>query len=175
MKQFRTPLLALFVCLVASHAGAQAPLPSIDDKVKGLEKLDGFFPLYWDSQAGTLWIEISRFDSELLYVTALSGGLGSNDIGLDRGQLGGEHVVSFRRVGPKVLMIEPNYSYRALSPNADERRAVEEAFAKSVLWGFTVGAETGGAAAAAGDLSRRALAQRREHGADEGVSQEHRD
>jgi len=144
MKQFRTPLLALFVCLVASHAAAQAPLPSIDDKVKGLEKLDGFFPLYWDSQAGTLWIEISRFDSELLYVTALSAGLGSNDIGLDRGQLGGEHVVSFRRVGPKVLMIEPNYSYRALSPNADERRAVEEAFAKSVLWGFTVGAETGG-------------------------------
>jgi len=143
MKQLRTPFLTLLVCLLASLASAQAP-PSIDEKTKGLQKLDGFFPLYWDAAAGTLWLEIPTFDTEILYVTALSAGLGSNDIGLDRGQLGGEHIVSFRRIGSKVLMIEPNYSYRALSTNADERRAVEEAFAKSVLWGFTVGAESGG-------------------------------
>ncbi len=91
-----------------------------------------------------MWLEIPRVDTEVLYVTALSSGLGSNDIGLDRGQLGGEHIVSFKRVGPKVLMIEPNYSYRAVSSSADERRAVEEAFAKSVLWGFAVAAESNG-------------------------------
>ena len=144
MKQLRISLAALVVCVCASAAFAQTPTPSIDEKTRGLQKLDGFFPLYWDSRAGTLFIEVPRFDTEILYVTALSAGLGSNDIGLDRGQLGGGHVVSFRRIGPKVLMIEPNYSYRALSTNADEQRAVEEAFAKSVLWGFTVAAETDG-------------------------------
>ncbi len=144
MNQLRVPLASLVLCLLAPLAAAQTPTPSIDDKARGLQKLDGFVPMYWDSRAGTLWLEIGRFDTEILYVTSLSAGLGSNDIGLDRGQLGGEHVVSFKRVGPKVLMVEPNYGYRALSSNPDERRAVEEAFARSVLWGFTIGAETDG-------------------------------
>lgn len=128
------------------EAAAQqaAPATSIEDKTKGLQKLDGFLPLYWDDRAGTLWIEIPRLNTEILYVTALSAGLGSNDIGLDRGQLGAEHIVSFQRVGPKVLIVEPNYGYRATTDNPDERRAVEEAFAKSILWGFTVAAESGG-------------------------------
>jgi hypothetical protein len=144
MTHPRYALLALVVCLLSPLASAQTAIPSIDDKTKGLQKLDGFVPLYWDSRGGTLWLEIGRFDTELLYVTALSAGLGSNDIGLDRGQLGAEHVVSFRRVGPKVLMVEPNYAFRALTDNPDERRAVREGFASSVLWGFTVGAETDG-------------------------------
>ena len=134
----------VLVLMVLTPAAAQSTVPSIAEKTQGLQKLEGFFPLYWDSRAGTLWLEIPRFDTEALYVTALSSGVGSNDIGLDRGQLGGEHVVSFKRVGTKVLMIEPNYSYRAVSDSADERRAVEEAFAKSVLWGFTVAAESDG-------------------------------
>ncbi len=155
MTQFRTPLVTFFVCVWAAVGAAQpttppAPAatpsatPSIDEKTRGLQKLDGFFPLYWDARAGTLWIEVPKLDTEFLYVTALSAGLGSNDIGLDRGQLGGEHVVSFRRIGSKVLMVEPNYAYRAITENPDERRAVEEGFAKSVLWGFTVGAESDG-------------------------------
>jgi hypothetical protein len=60
---------------------------------------------------------------------------------LDRGQLGNERIVKFQRVGPKVLMIQPNYAYRAISDNPDERRAVQEAFAQSVLWGFEIAAE----------------------------------
>jgi hypothetical protein len=144
MKQVRLLLSFLLVWLVAAAAAAQTTIPSIDEKTRGLQKLDGFFPLYWDARAGTLWIEVPRLDTEFLYVTSLSAGLGSNDIGLDRGQLGGEHIVSFRRIGSKVLMVEPNYGYRAITDNADERRAVEEGFAKSVLWGFTVGAEADG-------------------------------
>jgi hypothetical protein len=141
MNYLRILPASLLVCLVAVHAAAQTP--SIDEKTKGLQKLDGFVPLYWDSRGGTLWLEVPKFDTEILYITAMSAGLGSNDIGLDRGQLGGEHIVSFKRIGSKVLMIEPNYGYRAVSNNADERRAVEEAFGKSVLYGFTVGAESG--------------------------------
>src|SRR5918995_5808525 len=109
MKQPRVLLIALVICLAAPAAAGQTAIPSIDEKTRGLQKLDGLFPLYWDARAGTLWIEVPKLDTEFLYVTSLSAGLGSNDIGLDRGQLGGEHIVAFRRVGTKVLMIEPNY------------------------------------------------------------------
>jgi len=124
-------------------AGA-GPLPSIDARTAGLQKLDGYVPLYWDEKTGSLLMEISRWDTEMLYSTGLSAGLGSNDIGLDRGQSGQGRVVKFQRIGPRVLMVQPNYTFRAESQNADERRAVEDAFAKSVLWGFSVAAETDG-------------------------------
>src|SRR5690606_5989590 len=78
---------------------------------------------------------------EFLYVNSLPAGIGSNDIGLDRGQLGDERIVKFERRGPKVLMIQPNYRFRAITNNVDERNSVEQAFAQSVLWGFTITAE----------------------------------
>ena len=116
--------------------------PTIEAKTAGMEKIDGFFPLYWDEKAGTLWMEIARFDTEVLHMGGLAAGLGSNDIGLDRGQMGGSRIVTFERVGPKILMGQPNYRYRAVSDNTDEVRAVEDAFARSILWGFKVAAET---------------------------------
>ena len=121
-----------------------APLPSIETRTQGFTKIDGYFPLYWDAAAGTLWLEIPSLNTDVLYVSALSAGLGSNDIGLDRGQLGNTAVVRFERVGPKVLMVQPNLDYRVVTDNPYERRAMEEAFAKSTLWGFTAGAETNG-------------------------------
>ena len=126
------------------RAAAAGPPPTIEEKTAEFEKLDGFYPLYWDEAAGQLWMEIPRLNEEVLYISGLSAGVGSNDIGLDRGQSGGGHLVTFKRVGPKILMEQPNTTYRAISDNPDERRAVEEAFAKSILWGFTVAAETDG-------------------------------
>ena len=145
----------ILALLVAPAAHAQPPegrgqgsdsgaLPSIADKVDGLEKLDGFFPLYWDAEMGQLWMEVPSADSEAIYVSSLSAGIGSNDIGLDRGQLGRTHAVRFDRVGRKLLMAQPNLTYRAISDNPNERRAVKEAFAQSILWGFTVAAEIDG-------------------------------
>ncbi|MGE3615317.1 MAG: zinc-dependent metalloprotease [Gemmatimonadales bacterium] len=128
----------------ALAAPAAAQLPSIADKTRGMERIDGYMPLYWDPSAGKLWLEVPRLGEELLYIASLPAGIGSNDIGLDRGQLGGEMIVRFDRVGPRLLMTQPNYGFRAESDNADERRAVEQAFAQSVLWGFTVAAETAG-------------------------------
>ena len=122
---------------------AQRP-PSIEERTRGMQRLDGFFPLYWDEAAGKLWLEISRFDTEVLYITGIAAGLGSNDIGIDRGQLAGSRIVVFERVGPKVLMVQPNYRYRSSSSNPAEVRAVRDAFARSVLWGFNVAAESGG-------------------------------
>src|SRR3954449_9361737 len=130
----------------APRAGGQnaGPVQTIDARTSGFQKLDGYMPLYWDDKTGSLWMEINKFDTELLSSTGLAAGLGSNDIGLDRGQSGQGRVVKFQRIGPRVLMVQPNYNFRANSTNADERRAVEDAFAKSVLWGFTVGAENDG-------------------------------
>jgi hypothetical protein len=145
---FKTVVVAVSLgLLLVTSTYAQAPggrIQTIEERTAGMQKLDGFFPLYWDSRAGTLWLEIPRFDTEVLYTTGLSAGLGSNDIGLDRGESGNGRVVVFQRVGPKVLMIQSNETFRSSSRNAAERRAVEDSFAKSVLWGFTVAAESSG-------------------------------
>ena len=109
-----------------------------------MRKLPGYFNLYWDEKAGKLWLEIERFDTEFLYVDSLPAGMGSNDLGLDRGQLGESRIVKFIRSGPKVLLLEPNYRFRAINGSADEQRAVRESFAESVLWGFDVQAEENG-------------------------------
>jgi uncharacterized protein DUF4953/uncharacterized protein DUF5117 len=154
----RNTTLLAFVSAVIVHAvigaqgqsdrppasGSSGPGQSIDARTAGFQKLDGYMPLYWDQKTGALWMEINKFESEMLYATGLTAGLGSNDIGLDRGQSGQGRVVKFQRVGPRVLMVQPNYTFRANTSNPDERRAVEEAFAQSILWGFTVGAETDG-------------------------------
>lgn len=123
---------------------AQQTPTSIAEKTRGMSPLDGFVPLYWDSTAGKLYLEMGRLDQDLLYLVSLPAGIGSNDIGLDRSQLGGERIVRFERVGPKVLLVEPNLRYRATGDNPAEQRAVEESFASSVLWGFRVEAESGG-------------------------------
>ncbi len=131
----------LFVLLVwASAAHAQ----TITDKVKGMEKFPGFFTFYWDAKAGKVWLEIDKWNTEFLYVESLPVGIGSNDIGLDRGQLGDSSIVRFDRSGPRVLLVAPNYRFRAYSNNADERLAVKDAFAESTLWGFEVAAEEAG-------------------------------
>jgi hypothetical protein len=117
---------------------------SIEQRVTGMQKLDGFFPLFWDERAGNLYLEIPRFDTEFLMTTGLAAGLGSNDIGLDRGQNGGGKVVMFQRVGPRVLLVQPNQTFRSSSANEAERKSVEDSFAKSILWGFAVAAESNG-------------------------------
>ena len=126
-------------------AGAPAGAPAtIEERTNGLQKLDGYFPVYWEERTGNLLLEIPRFDAEFLYTTGLAAGLGSNDIGLDRGQGGQGRLVSFQRVGPKVLLVQGNESFRSTSANPAERRSVADSFAKSVLWGFTVAAESNG-------------------------------
>ena len=90
-----------------------------------------------------MWLEIPKLETEVLYSTGLATGLGSNDIGLDRGILTGSRIVKFERAGPRVLMVQPNYQFRALTTNAAEAKTVRDAFARSVLWGFTIAAATG--------------------------------
>lgn len=127
-----------------AHGDAPAPTATITEKTSSAQKLPGYFNLYWDAKQGKLWLEIDKWGSEFLYQTALSAGIGSNDVGLDRGQLGGTRIVRFERSGPKILLVQSNLKYRAISDDPDERRAVRDSFAESALWGFTVAAEENG-------------------------------
>jgi hypothetical protein len=131
-------LTALFLLMNGILSAA-----TIAEKTTGMRKLPGFFPLYWDAKAGNLFLEIERMGEEFLFYTSLAGGLGSNDVGLDRNQLGQERILRFERVGPKILLVEKNLRYRALTADVAERRAVEDAFASSTHWGFQVAAEEG--------------------------------
>lgn len=137
-------MIRLFIALVSFTLMAfgqhQGP---IAEKTAGMQKFPGYITFYWDAKGGKVWLEIDKWDTEFLYVNSLPAGIGSNDIGLDRGQLGQDRVVKFQRSGPRVFLIQPNYSYRAITDNPDERRAVDDAFAQSVLWGFDVTAEEG--------------------------------
>ena len=136
--------LLLIPVLHAQQRSNPAPehIPTIEERTAGMRKLEGYFPLYWDERTGNLWLEIARLDDDFLLATGVAAGLGSNDIGLDRGLEDGGKVVAFQRVGPKVLLVQGNESFRSSSVNPAERRSVEDSFAKSILWGFTVGAET---------------------------------
>ena len=129
-----------------ARGGGQGAMRSIADRTSGMNKIDGFFPLYWEEATGSLFLEIPQLGKEVLWARGLSAGLGSNDIGLDRALLAGSVIVSFQKVGPRLLMVEPNYDYRAITTNPAERKAVEDAFAKSIHWGFPIAAESGGRA-----------------------------
>jgi hypothetical protein len=132
----------LVVCLVLVSAPAFAE--TIEEVTQGMEHIEGFFDLYWDDATGKLFWEIDGIGREFLYQVSLSSGLGSNPVGLDRGQLGLTAILKPMRVGPRLLLMEPNYRYRAVSDNPDEVAAVRDAFAPSVLWGFEIAAETEG-------------------------------
>ena len=134
-------LLILFTPVYSQPRSDSSKTPTITEKVAGMEKFPGYFTFYWEAKTGKLWLEIDKWNTEFLYVESLPAGIGSNDIGLDRGQLGQSFIVRFDRVGPRVLLIAPNYDFRAITNNVDERLAVKDAFAESTLWGFEVAAE----------------------------------
>ena len=136
----RILLLSLFALLLPLIAVAQE---SISEKTSGMEKYEGFFDYWWDEDTGKIWLEIDKLDQEFIYVNSMAAGVGSNDIGLDRSQLGNTRIVKFEKVGPKILMVQPNYDYRASSENRLEKKSIEEAFAESVLFGFEVAVEEG--------------------------------
>jgi hypothetical protein len=149
MKKIVILLILIFPIAVLAQRKKDIPAEtapkktSIESKTEGMKKFSGYFEFYHDEKQDKIFLLIDRFQTEFLYVNSLSAGVGSNDIGLDRGQLGAERVVKFDRRGPKVLLIEPNLRYRAITTNVAEKKAVEEAFAHSVLWGFKVEAEEG--------------------------------
>lgn len=111
---------------------------------KGITKFEGYFDFYYDNNSDKIFLQIDNLGNEFLYARSLSEGVGSNDLGLDRGQLGGGVVVFFKKAGNKLLLIQPNQDFRAITNNKEEKQSVKEAFAKSVLHGFVIKEENNG-------------------------------
>ena len=111
---------------------------SVESVLLNTQEMPGFIPLHWDSEEGRLYADISDVEGPFIYYNGLSHGVGSNDLGLDRGRLGDTFLVEFRKVGKKVFLAALNTKYTARSEDAQERRAVAEAFAESIIWGFAV-------------------------------------
>ncbi len=137
----RSIFLFLFSCFFLS-VSAQTP-SKIAEKTKNMKRYDGYFTFWWDAANGKIWLQVDKLDKEFLYVNSLPSGLGSNDIGLDRGLIGDSRVVSFHKVGKKLFLVEPNYSYRASSADKNEQRAVKESFAQSTIGNFTIEEDEG--------------------------------
>lgn len=142
-RRFALRTAAAFVLILVSILSQAQSLPSIEEKVSGATLMEGYFNLYWDESAGKLYWEIDKLDTEFLYQISMGSGLGSNPVGIDRGQLRGTYVFTAKRVGPKVLLMQPNYRYRASSSNELERQSVIDSFAPSVHWGFDIAAVSG--------------------------------
>ncbi|GAA6152244.1 zinc-dependent metalloprotease [Pseudoteredinibacter isoporae] len=136
-------LLLSFCILWLGANSSLAAFPSIASKTKGMQAMPGFVDLYWDEEKGDLYMAIAELDKEFIYQVSLASGLGSNPVGLDRGQLGHTFVLEARKVGPKIYFWEKNYRFRADSDNPAERKAVQEAFAQSVQWAFPIVARSG--------------------------------
>ena len=139
-RAFLFPLLLVIAACGQAPGGAPA---DITTQLGSFEHHPGFFDLYWDDKQGRLILRIDNFDEQFMYQSSMARGVGSNDIGLDRGQLGSTKVVWFQRSGPKILLIEDNLGYRAGSDNPDEQATVDESFATSVIWGFEMLGEQG--------------------------------
>ena len=105
---------------------------------KTVIKHEGYVTFYYDESTDKIFLQIENLHQEFLYVNSLSEGIGSNDIGLDRGQLGNTRIVKFMKAGNKLLLIQPNQDYRAITDNLEEKKSVEQAFAKSVIHGFVI-------------------------------------
>jgi hypothetical protein len=151
----RRKLLPVFLCMLSLctllstfliAAANPESTPTIRERTSGMKAADGLFPTAWDAKSGHIFITVRNFDKDFLFVVSLPYGLGSNEVGLDRGRVGDEKIVHFTRVGPRLLLVAPNLQYRSSSANPMESLAVRQSFAESVLAGFKIEAEEDGAA-----------------------------
>lgn len=135
---FVRSLMFLFICMAFTASAADVNKTNFSDFIKDKTLQQGYFSFYHDEEEGKIYLQIEEFEQEFLFQSSLPHGIGSNDIGLDRGQLGDTRLVRFERVGNKVFLRQLNPYYRADSRNSLEQQAVDEAFASSIIWGFKV-------------------------------------
>ena len=130
-------LILFFIVLSGLQFSAQAS-SNIENFTQNKVAHQGYFPFYYDEDEGKVYLEITQFEQAFIFQSSLPYGIGSNDIGLDRGQLGETRLVQFERVGNKVFLRQLNSYYRANTQNDLEKQSVNEAFASSIIWGFKV-------------------------------------
>ena len=113
MRKTTLPIIA-FIFLMAINHSLQSQPTTIKSFTQNFKKKEGFLNYYWDNNKGRVYLEVKNLNQEMIYVNYLSAGVGSNDIGLDRGQIGGTRIIKFIKMGPKILLVQPNYKFRAV-------------------------------------------------------------
>lgn len=137
-------LVAVATCLGAEAQEEKKAdgLQTISQRTEGLTRSDGAFPFYADTKTGSVLAEVSVDGQPFIYASGLSSGLGSNPVGLDRGQWGKTRLCVFKRVGKRVYLIQQNTRFRATADNRAEKQAVDDSFADSVFWATDIVAES---------------------------------
>lgn len=134
--------ILVFACAPSETADSEpaadeTPTPArtvwVDDSVAEFERKDGFLTLFADQKGGRVFAAFPPADKDgvslrAIYAAGLTSGLGSNPVGLDRGLFDNGSLISFRRVGNKLIAEQENWTYRASTQNPLERRAVRESF-----------------------------------------------
>mgnify|MGYP003631214649 CR=1 FL=1 len=139
----RFAVICLFIFSVQVFASDSNKQTSVADFTANMSQQSGFFDFYYQIEQDKVFLKIDKFDQPFLFQSSMPQGIGSNDIGLDRGQLGDTRLVKFERYGNKVLLKQLNTQYRASSSNLAEQASIDEAFADSVIAGFPVVASDG--------------------------------
>ena len=130
--------IALDILLLLVLLSQTAAAVTLVDLEKNSHLDDGFITIIYDDSEGKTYLKIDNLGEEFIYQTSLPSGLGSNDIGLDRGQLGDTRLAVFERAGNKLFLKQKPSKYRAITENQSESDAIDQAFASSILWGFTI-------------------------------------
>jgi len=117
---------------------APEPMPRVAEFTQSMQKAEGFFDFYHDTNRGKYYLYVPSNQGSFIFQTSLPWGLGSNDVGLDRGQLGQTQLAHFTVQGQRVLLVAENTQYRADDKNPAEHASVQQAFADSTLFGFNV-------------------------------------
>src|ERR1700735_1865837 len=123
--------------LAAPESTSASGVPSIEMKTAGMRHMPGFLPLHWDEKNGRLYLEIPQLNADMLYFDSLPYGTGSNDLGLDRGQVSAAKLVRFERFGPKILLVRPNQYFRSSAKDPAEQLAVRQYFPESISGRFS--------------------------------------
>ncbi|MDO6466468.1 zinc-dependent metalloprotease [Pseudoalteromonas carrageenovora] len=139
----KIPLISyiFFTVLCSIITQAHAAIKSIDEFTTQMNHFPGYYSFFYDTKNGKVYLKVDKFEQQFLLQQSLPYGIGSNDIGLDRGQLGNTHLVQFERFGDKVMLRAVNTYYRANTSNKAEQQSIKEAFASSILAGFKVVAQ----------------------------------
>lgn len=139
-----TLVLTMPAPVLAQAAPSSSAPKSIAALTAHLQAQPGFLPVWRDADKGRLLLAVSELDSPFLLASSLPYGLGSNDVGLDRGQPGEVKLVRFQKRGARLFLVEDNTAYTASSTNGDERASAVQAFAAAVIWSGDILAADGG-------------------------------
>ncbi|MDM7914142.1 MAG: zinc-dependent metalloprotease [Candidatus Eisenbacteria bacterium] len=106
-------------------------LKAFDEVVSGLERTDGFFPIYRDRDRGKLYLEIPQEQLGQEFLLAITRSGGDGDL-FDNAAMLDSYVCLFRREGKKVQLYRPNPSFVAPGDSAFAR-AIERGVSGSVV------------------------------------------